>query len=68
MDNGEILGFDARGVLVNHKNRKLSNPKITNDDAKKVASSRLSVKSVQKALIPSDGDVEILCYDLICKT
>ena len=68
MDNGEILGFDARGFLVNHKNRKLSNPKITNDDAKKVASSRLSVKSVQKALIPSDGDVEILCYELKCKT
>ena len=42
MDNGEILGFDARGFLVNHKSRKLLNPKITKDDAKKVASSRLS--------------------------
>lgn len=68
MDNGEILGFDSRGFLVNHKTRKLSNPKLTKDDAKKVASTRISVKSVQKTLIPSDGDVEILCYELKCKT
>lgn len=68
MDNGEILGFDARGFLVNHKTRKLSNPQITKAEAKKVASSRLNVNSVQKTLIPSDGDVETLCYELKCKT
>ncbi len=68
MDNGEVLGFDARGYLVNHKERTLENPKITIDDAKDAASSRLSINSVRKALIPSDGDVEILCYELKCKT
>lgn len=68
MDNGEILGFDGRGFLVNHKTRQLSNPKITEDQAKKIASPRLTVEQVQKALVPLDGDVETLCYELKCKT
>ena len=68
MDNGEILGFDGRGFLVNHKTRQLANPKITVDQAKKIASPRLKIEQVQKALVPLDGEVETLCYELKCKT
>lgn len=68
MDNGEILGFDARGFLTNHKTRQLSNAKVTEDQARKIISPRLTVEQVQKALIPSNGEVETLCYELKCKT
>ena len=68
MDNGEILGFDARGFLTNHKTRQLSNAKVTEDQARKTISPRLTVEQVQKALIPSNGEVETLCYELKCKT
>ena len=68
MDNGEILGFDARGFLTNHKTRQLANAKITEDQARKTVSTRLTVEQVQKALIPSNGEVETLCYEVKCKT
>ncbi len=68
MDNGEILGFDGRGFLTNHKTRQLANAKTTEEQAKKTVSPRLTVEQVQKALIPSDGEVERLCYEVKCKT
>ncbi len=68
MDNGEILGFDGRGFLTNHKTRKFSDAKITEEQAKKIASPRLTIENVQKTLIPSDGEVETLCYELKCRT
>ena len=68
LDNGEILGFDARGYLTNHKTRQHPEPKITEEQARKAVSNRLTVQEVQKVLIPSRGEVEKLCYEVKCKT
>ncbi len=68
MDNGEILGFDARGYLTNHKTRDFAEPKITEEQARKTVSNRLSIQEVQKVIIPSDGEIEKLCYEMKCKT
>lgn len=66
LDNGEILGYDARGFLVNHEDRSYSTDRISPLDAKKKLSPLLSVKSHQLTLIPSDGDRELLCYEFKC--
>ena len=66
LDNGEILGFDARGFLVNHEKRTYSTDRISPLDAEKKLSPKLEVKSRQLALIPSDGDRELLCYEFRC--
>ena len=66
LDNGEILGYDARGFLVNHEKRTYSTDRISPLDAQDKLSPMLSVKSKQLALIPSDGDQELLCYEFKC--
>lgn len=67
MDNGEILGIDSRGYIVNHTERKLPAPKITAQDAQKLVSPLLKVKKSDLAIIPSEGLNEILTYEFLCE-
>ncbi len=66
LDNGEILGYDAKGYLVNHRKRDYSSDLISKAAAKKQVSPKLTVDSVQLALIPSDDLSEKLCYEFRC--
>ncbi len=63
LDNGEILGFDARGYISNHFDRQLKEPEITLDEAKEKVSPKLNIESSQKALIPTGTGSEMLCYE-----
>lgn len=67
MDNGEILGIDARGFLVNHKERSFSSPSVSREDAQKLVSPQLTVKNVRLANIPLDNTKEGYCYEFTCK-
>ena len=66
MDNGEILGFDARGYLTNHIERTISAPKISLDAARKKVSQKLTIKKEKLAIIPSTSLTEKLCYEFLC--
>lgn len=68
LDNGEILGFDARGFLVNHYERDLYEPVISKTEAQSKLSPNLSVVSSRLALIPTDNIDETLCWEFRCKT
>lgn len=68
MDNGEVTGYDARGYIVNHVHRDLPEAKITEAQAKKLLSPLLTVEKSKRALIPSDGGEEVLCYEFTCRT
>lgn len=65
LDNGQIVGFDSVGYLMNHTNRSLS-PKLTADEAQKSVSPRLKVQKRGPALIPTPGLNEVLCYEFLC--
>lgn len=67
LDNGEILGFDARGFLVNHRERDFGEPKISEEEALEKISKSLSPESVRLAVIPTDSVEEKLCYEVKCK-
>lgn len=67
MDNGEILGYDARGYIVNHQERKYQDKKISVLDAQKKVSPMLKVLSRELAVIPSNGKNELLCYEFKCE-
>ena len=67
MDNGEILGFDARGYLTNHKNRTIETPAVSAEDAKVALSPLLKVESEALAIIPTGGTSEALAYEFICR-
>lgn len=68
LDNGEIVEFDARGYLVNHAQRDLPSPKYSFESAKAVVSPYLSIIDYRKALIPTPGGGEELCYEFHCKS
>ena len=66
-DTGEIVFFDQRGFLVNHKEREIPKNALSEDTAKKAVSRSLSVQSVKKAFVPSSDGKEHFCYEFYCK-
>lgn len=68
MDNGDIVGFDARGYIVNNYAREHTAPKLSEAQAKSFISPDLKIESSQLCIIPSDGLNEILCYEFKTKS
>lgn len=64
LDNGEVLGMETTGYLNNHTERKLDNIKITKEEAKKSLNKNLQIESEGLAVIPTQWQTEILCYEL----
>ncbi len=67
LDNGEIIGFDATQYYMNHQQRKLPEPKISADEAKRLVNPRLQVESIRLAVIPLPTLTEVLCWEVRCK-
>lgn len=68
LDNGDILGYDARGYLTNHTDRQLSAPTLSEEDARAKVSQSLEIRSCELAVIPSSGTNERYCYEFSCNT
>ena len=66
MDTGEIVFYEAAGYIMNHKARTLKVPENTSEKATNVISSHLKVKQIGLAIIPSGGENELYCYELLC--
>ena len=68
MDDGEILGFERKGLLgCNHYDRDITEADISQSRAKESVSPRLEIVSGRLALIPTDGLEEKLCYEFRCR-
>lgn len=63
LDDGEIIGMEAKGYIMNHHSRDMRTPRLTKQDARNYVSSQLSIDSVNMALIPKDSKREVLCYE-----
>ena len=63
LDNGEVLGIETSGYLNNHTQRDISNIKITKEEAKKTLNKDLEIQSEGLAVIPTEWESEILCYE-----
>lgn len=63
LDNGEVLGIETTGYLNNHEKRNVSNVKISKEDAKKNLNKDLNIESEGVAIIPTEWQSEILCYE-----
>ena len=62
-DNGEVLGIETKGYLNNHTQRDTSKVKITKEQAKKTLNKNLDIMSEGMAIIPTEFQTEILCYE-----
>lgn len=63
LDNGEIVGFEAHGYIMNHKHRDMPEIKLSRDAAKASINKHLNVENASVALIPKDSKREVLCYE-----
>ncbi len=66
-DTGEIVSFSATGYIMNHKKRKFDDNTVSLGQAKGNVSDQLTIKSENIALIPTQGQNEVLCYEFLCK-
>ena len=65
--DGTILSCDARGWLVNHKERTLPAVSLSAERAAHSLSSQLTQKGSRLALIPTLGENEVLCWEFDCE-
>ena len=63
LDSGEIVGFESKGYVMNHHERALSQPQISEEEAKNNISTSLDVTATTMALVPKDSLQEVLCYE-----
>jgi len=67
LDNGEVLGIETTGYLNSHTNRELKQVKISEEEAIKNLNENLEIKSQRLALIPTEWQTEILCWEFTGK-
>lgn len=68
LDDGTIVIYDARGYLVNHKYREITDPTLSENEAQEMVSPLLTVKSIRRAFIPTDGENEAMVYEFKCES
>ncbi len=64
LDNGEVLGIETTGYLNNHTERNLPEAKISIEEAKANLNKNLEITSEGLAVIPTEWETEIFCYEL----
>ena len=68
LDNGEVLGLEATGYLNSHKERKIGDVSITKEQALELVNPKLEVDGVSLAMIPTEWNTEILCWEIKGRT
>ena len=63
LDDGRILGIETTGYLNNHTVRDIIKIKISKDEAKKTLNKELNIMSEGLAVIPTEWESEVLCYE-----
>lgn len=68
LSDGTVFSCDMRGFVMNHYERTVETPKISEEAAKKSVSPLLSIIDSQLAIIPTMSKGEKFCYEFHCKT
>lgn len=63
LDNGEVIGMESNGYIMNHSPRSSLSPSLSKQEARAFVSEHLSIDSSRLALIPKDSKREVLCYE-----
>jgi spore germination protein len=63
LDDGKIYGLEARNYLLSHRDRRFKEPALSMEEAQKLVNPNLEIISSRKAVIPTEGKRERLCYE-----
>lgn len=64
LDDGEILGIETTGYLNSHEQRNIGEVKISKEEAKKNINKDMEILSEGLAIIPTEYQTEILCWEI----
>ncbi len=64
LDNGEVIGFESRGYVMNHTYRTIPQPKISKEQALRNINGNLEINGVSMAIIPLENGSEACCYQI----
>lgn len=68
LDNGSVIGIESDKYLISHiEGRDIPNPSISRDQARERVGKRLKINAVNLALIPTETNKEVLCYEFVGK-
>ncbi|MBE6730874.1 MAG: hypothetical protein E7564_04210 [Ruminococcaceae bacterium] len=67
LKEGKMVEYEAEGYLMNHRERGNLTPALSPDEAKSKINENLSITSYSLALIPTEGENEVLCYEFTCE-
>lgn len=63
LDNGEVIGVEAKGYIMNHYERNLPQINLSRQQSRAKIMSQLAIDSCRLAMIPKDSAKEVLCYE-----
>ena len=63
LDNGQILGIETTGYLNNHYERTIPKSKVSIEQAKNKLNENLDIQSEGVAIIPTEWNTEVFCYE-----
>lgn len=66
LDNGEVIGFNAKNYITSKHVRKIPTPKLTLSQAKGKLNKNVKVEEERLAVILNDFNKEILTYEFLC--
>lgn len=67
LNEGGIVEYEAQGYLMNHRQRDLGEPAVSEEEARQKVSPGLNAQSAGMAVIPTEGKNEVLTYEFHCK-
>lgn len=67
LDNGEIVGFEGAGYVMNHRQRSFPKPEFPVDKARAKLPKNINIVSERLTLIPTETLEEKLCYEFRVK-
>lgn len=65
LDNGDIIGMTARNYFMNHKERDLPNPAISEEEAKEQINPDVKIQEQHLAVIDNSIGEEVLVYEFM---
>ncbi|SDK15379.1 germination protein YpeB [Natronincola ferrireducens] len=63
LDNGEIIGLETEGFLINNHERDIEEPQVSEEAARERLNSGIEIENTRLAMIPTPGKKEVLCYE-----
>lgn len=65
LDNGDILGLNARNYFMNHKERDIPSPSISEEEARDQINPSVEINEQQLAVIDNSIGEEVLTYEFL---